>query len=302
MTRSRPVHRWAVPPKLSAPATPLTLRLPLATLRGHPLNRIHQTPTGSVMRRHTARTLLVPFLALLLALLAAPPGTAHPGAAPVNHAESPAAPSAPRYAGYLFAYFTGEGTADGEQIRYALSRGNNALSWRELNGGQPVLTSTTGEKGLRDPFVIPLPRGRPVLPHRHRSQDVPEQQRQLGRGPAARQQVDHGVGVHRPGELDRPAPGGESPPTAPATPGRPRPTGTRRGTRTSSSGRRSCTRPTRKERKGGKGRRRRGKTATRDDSTVANTVAPTTATPRTSATRPPAPRARSSSPERRRRT
>ncbi len=29
------------------------------------------------------------------------------------------------YAGYLFAYFTGEATPDGEQIRYALSRGNN---------------------------------------------------------------------------------------------------------------------------------------------------------------------------------
>lgn len=63
------------------------------------------------------------------------------------------------YAGYLFAYFTGEGTADGEQIRYALSRGNDALHWRELNAGQPVLTSTIGEKGLRDPFVIRSPEG-----------------------------------------------------------------------------------------------------------------------------------------------
>ncbi|WP_367324079.1 family 43 glycosylhydrolase [Streptomyces sp. HUAS ZL42] len=36
----------------------------------------------------------------------------------------------PHYAGYLFAYFTGEGTADGEQIRYALSRGNDPLHWR----------------------------------------------------------------------------------------------------------------------------------------------------------------------------
>lgn len=64
----------------------------------------------------------------------------------------------PKYAGYLFAYFTGEGTADGEQIRYALSRGNDPLHWRELNAGHPVLTSTTGEKGLRDPFVIRSPR------------------------------------------------------------------------------------------------------------------------------------------------
>jgi beta-xylosidase len=63
------------------------------------------------------------------------------------------------YAGYLFAYFTGEGTADGEQIRYALSRGNDPLHWRELNQGKPVLSSTIGEKGLRDPFVIRSPEG-----------------------------------------------------------------------------------------------------------------------------------------------
>jgi beta-xylosidase len=105
------------------------------------------------MRPRTARTLLLPFLALatlLLALLAAPPSTAHSGVPPVNH---------PKYAGYLFAYFTGEGTADGEQIRYALSRGNDPLHWRELNQGKPVLTSTIGEKGLRDPFVIRSPKG-----------------------------------------------------------------------------------------------------------------------------------------------
>jgi hypothetical protein len=64
-----------------------------------------------------------------------------------------------RYAGYLFVYFTGEGTADGEQIRYALSQGNDPLHWRESNAGKPVLTSTIGEKGLRDPFVIRSPKG-----------------------------------------------------------------------------------------------------------------------------------------------
>ncbi|MFF5517188.1 family 43 glycosylhydrolase [Streptomyces coeruleorubidus] len=99
------------------------------------------------------RTLLLPFLALtglLLTLLTAPPGAADSGAPPVKHS---------KYAGYLFAYFTGEGTADGEQIRYALSRGNDALHWRELNAGKPVLTSTIGEKGLRDPFVIRSPKG-----------------------------------------------------------------------------------------------------------------------------------------------
>ncbi|WP_328431265.1 family 43 glycosylhydrolase [Streptomyces sp. NBC_00453] len=96
------------------------------------------------------RAVLVACLALLLGLFTAPPSTAHPGAPPVNH---------PKYAGYLFAYFTGEGTADGEQIRYALSRGNDPLHWRELNQGKPVLTSTIGEKGLRDPFVIRSPKG-----------------------------------------------------------------------------------------------------------------------------------------------
>ncbi|GHH03743.1 family 43 glycosylhydrolase [Streptomyces lanatus] len=96
------------------------------------------------------RILLVACLSLLLALVTAPPGSARSGAPPVKQ---------PKYAGYLFAYFTGEGTADGEQIRYALSRGNDPLHWRELNQGKPVLTSTTGEKGLRDPFVIRSPKG-----------------------------------------------------------------------------------------------------------------------------------------------
>ncbi|MER5754693.1 family 43 glycosylhydrolase [Streptomyces sp. NPDC002088] len=96
------------------------------------------------------RASLLACLALLLTLLTAPPSTAQSGAPPVSH---------PKYAGYLFAYFTGEGTADGEQIRYALSRGNDPLHWRELNQAKPVLTSTIGEKGLRDPFVIRSPKG-----------------------------------------------------------------------------------------------------------------------------------------------
>ncbi|KAJ4352742.1 hypothetical protein N0V95_003960 [Ascochyta clinopodiicola] len=55
--------------------------------------------------------------------------------------------------GYVFAYFTNN-TRAGEQIYLAASNGNNALSWRELNGGQPIITSTLGTKGLRDPFLI----------------------------------------------------------------------------------------------------------------------------------------------------
>lgn len=66
-------------------------------------------------------------------------------------------PAAP-YAGYAFSYFTGNSIA-GEKIYFAASRGNNALKWDELNGGQPVLESTMGEMGLRDPFLIRSPEG-----------------------------------------------------------------------------------------------------------------------------------------------
>ncbi|UOQ48444.1 Ig-like domain-containing protein [Gracilibacillus caseinilyticus] len=63
------------------------------------------------------------------------------------------------YKGYLFSYFTGESTADGEQIYFALSEGNDPLHWQELNNGEPVITSDMGEKGLRDPFIIRSPEG-----------------------------------------------------------------------------------------------------------------------------------------------
>lgn len=55
--------------------------------------------------------------------------------------------------GYVFAYFTGN-SQEGENIFLAASNGNNALDWEELNGGTPILTSTQGTKGLRDPFLI----------------------------------------------------------------------------------------------------------------------------------------------------
>lgn len=57
------------------------------------------------------------------------------------------------FKGYAFAYFTNN-TKAGENIFLAASEGNNALSWMELNNKQPILTSTQGTKGLRDPFVI----------------------------------------------------------------------------------------------------------------------------------------------------
>jgi beta-xylosidase len=68
------------------------------------------------------------------------------------------APAAAPYTGYAFSYFTGNSIA-GEKIYFAASRGNNALQWDELNDGQPVLESTMGEMGLRDPFLIRSPEG-----------------------------------------------------------------------------------------------------------------------------------------------
>lgn len=67
--------------------------------------------------------------------------------------------NAEQYAGYLFAYFRGERYEDGEQVYFALSDGNDALTWRELNGGRPVLVSELGEKGVRDPYIVRSPQG-----------------------------------------------------------------------------------------------------------------------------------------------
>ncbi|MFF7445466.1 MULTISPECIES: family 43 glycosylhydrolase [unclassified Streptomyces] len=84
------------------------------------------------------------------------------GAATTSRSFTAKVPELPRQEalkGYMFSYFTGEGTADGEQLYAALSKGNDPLKWRELNDGKPVLTSTLGEKGLRDPFIIRSPEG-----------------------------------------------------------------------------------------------------------------------------------------------
>lgn len=52
---------------------------------------------------------------------------------------------------YLFVHFTGE-NENGEQIYFSISR--DGLHWQDLNNGQPVLVSTLGEQGARDPFLI----------------------------------------------------------------------------------------------------------------------------------------------------
>ena len=54
--------------------------------------------------------------------------------------------------GYLFATFRGEATPMGEQIYFALSP--DGRHWSALNRSQPVLVSTVGEKGVRDPYLL----------------------------------------------------------------------------------------------------------------------------------------------------
>ncbi|WP_406047217.1 glycoside hydrolase family 43 protein [Kribbella sp. NBC_00889] len=64
----------------------------------------------------------------------------------------------PEYVGYLYAHFKRE-SADGEQIYFAVSDGNDPLHFRELNDGTPVLCSTLGERGVRDPHLVRSPEG-----------------------------------------------------------------------------------------------------------------------------------------------
>lgn len=69
----------------------------------------------------------------------------------------PEAISESDYTDYFFAYFTGEGYTDGEQIYFSASQ--DGLHWEDLNDNAPVLVSTLGEKGVRDPFIIRSPEG-----------------------------------------------------------------------------------------------------------------------------------------------
>ncbi|WP_117212591.1 glycoside hydrolase family 43 protein [Allorhizocola rhizosphaerae] len=60
------------------------------------------------------------------------------------------------FTGYLMAHFTGE-SATGEQIYLAHSR--DGLRWTDLNSGAPVLVSTLGTRGVRDPALVRSPAG-----------------------------------------------------------------------------------------------------------------------------------------------
>ena len=52
---------------------------------------------------------------------------------------------------YLFVHFKEKTTPDGEQVYFGLSK--DGFHWEEVNGGNPVLWTYYGEKGVRD-FTI----------------------------------------------------------------------------------------------------------------------------------------------------
>ncbi|MEV3860139.1 glycoside hydrolase family 43 protein [Streptomyces sp. NPDC050095] len=59
--------------------------------------------------------------------------------------------------GYLMVHFTGD-SATGQTLYLAHSA--DGLHWNDLNGGAPVLRSTVGTRGVRDPALIRSPDGR----------------------------------------------------------------------------------------------------------------------------------------------
>jgi hypothetical protein len=58
---------------------------------------------------------------------------------------------------YLMVHFTGE-SPRGEQIYFSVSE--DGLHWSELNNNEPVLVSTLGDKGVRDPALVRSPDGK----------------------------------------------------------------------------------------------------------------------------------------------
>ncbi|KXK63980.1 1,4-beta-xylanase [Micromonospora rosaria] len=60
------------------------------------------------------------------------------------------------FTGYLMAHFTGE-SATGQQIHLAHSP--DGLTWTDLANGGPVLRSTVGTRGVRDPALVRSPAG-----------------------------------------------------------------------------------------------------------------------------------------------
>lgn len=58
---------------------------------------------------------------------------------------------------YLFTHFKEKITPDGEQVYFCISR--DGYNWEQVNGGNPILTASLGEKGCRDIEIVRLRTG-----------------------------------------------------------------------------------------------------------------------------------------------
>ncbi|MBE6755357.1 MAG: 1,4-beta-xylanase [Ruminococcaceae bacterium] len=58
---------------------------------------------------------------------------------------------------YLFTHFKEKITPDGEQVYFGIS--HDGLNWEKVNGGNPILTASFGEKGCRDIEIVRLHTG-----------------------------------------------------------------------------------------------------------------------------------------------
>jgi len=63
------------------------------------------------------------------------------------------------YAAYMYVYFRANlyGTGESQQIHLATSK--DGLFWDDMNNVEPILVSTLGTKGVRDPYIIRAPEG-----------------------------------------------------------------------------------------------------------------------------------------------
>lgn len=88
---------------------------------------------------------------------AVPPTRREGNTSAVMNEKSAAKDAAPNFTGggFLFVTFKGEATPLTEQIYFGISQDGH--NWEALNGGEPVLISTLGEKGVRDPYLIRTP-------------------------------------------------------------------------------------------------------------------------------------------------
>ncbi|MBB1511109.1 glycoside hydrolase family 43 protein [Tessaracoccus sp. MC1627] len=66
----------------------------------------------------------------------------------------PNPPHTPDVAGYLLVHFVEDPHGHGERVYFSLSNGPDPTRWTRANAGHPVLESSLGTTGARDPFIV----------------------------------------------------------------------------------------------------------------------------------------------------